>query len=79
MCICMYFGDAKPDLALLYYNGFDKYCINESLVRSCSVSINSCKSKSVKLSPETTLKVTNGQRQNMTERDFHLYNNSAVL
>ncbi len=33
------------------------YCINECLVRSCSVSINSCKSESVKLLPE----VTNGQ------------------
>ncbi len=39
------------------------YCINVSLVRSCSVSINSCKSESVKLSQEATLKVTNGQNQ----------------
>ena len=37
------------------------YCINECLVWSCSVSVNSCKSESVKLLPETTLKVTNGQ------------------
>ncbi len=37
------------------------YCINQCLVWSCSVSINSCKSESVKLSPEATLKVTNGQ------------------
>jgi len=37
------------------------YCINIYLVQSCSVSINSCKSESVKLSREATLKVTNGQ------------------
>jgi len=37
------------------------YCINVCLIRSCSVSINSCKSDSVKLLPEATLKVTNGQ------------------
>jgi len=37
------------------------YCINVCLVRSCSVSINSCKSESVKLSREATLKVTNSQ------------------
>ncbi len=40
----------------LYY-----YCINECLVWSCSVSINTCKSESVKLSPEAMLKVTNGK------------------
>ncbi len=39
----------------------DNYCVNICLVRTCSVSINSCKSESVKLSPEATLKVTNGQ------------------
>jgi hypothetical protein len=37
------------------------YCINECLVRSCSVSINSCKPESVKLLPEAMPKVTNGQ------------------
>ncbi len=37
------------------------YCIKECLVWSCSVSINSCKSESVKLLPEATLKVTNGE------------------
>jgi len=41
----------------LWYN----YCINEYLVRSCSVSINSCKSEPVKLSLEATPKVTNSQ------------------
>ena len=43
------------------HKGGEWYCINVSLVRSCSVSINSCKSESVKLSPEATLKVTNCQ------------------
>ncbi len=38
-----------------------QYCINECLVWSCSVSVNSCKSESVKLLPKATLKVTNGQ------------------
>jgi len=36
-------------------------CINECLVWSRSVSINNCKSESVKLLLEATLKVTNGQ------------------
>ncbi len=44
-----------------YYKAKEKYYINECLVWSCSVSINNCKSESVKLSPEATLKVTNGQ------------------
>ena len=39
------------------------YCINVSLVRSCSVSINSCKSESVKLSQEAILKVTKRSKQ----------------
>ena len=37
------------------------YCINECLVRSCSVSVNGCKSKSVTLSLEATPQVTNSQ------------------
>ncbi len=37
------------------------YCINECLVWSCSVSVNSCKSESVKLLPEAMLKVASGQ------------------
>jgi len=37
------------------------YCINECLGWSCSVSANSCKSESVKLSLEAIPKVTDGQ------------------
>ncbi len=49
------------DIAIYLVKIMNSYCINECLVWSCSFSINSCKSESVKLSPEVTLKVTNGQ------------------
>ncbi len=49
-------NENKFHLALVYF-----YCINECLVWSCSVSVNSCKSESVKLVPEATLKVSNSQ------------------
>jgi len=46
---------------LSLFNVLKTYCINVCIVQSCSVSINSCKSESVKLLPEATLKVTNSQ------------------
>ena len=57
-------GNLPIKAKLLIMHAFVKirpfYCINICLVWSCSVSINSCKSKSVKLLQEATLKVTNG-------------------
>ncbi len=59
---------------------FECYCINECLVRSCSVSINSCKSEFVKLLQEVTPKVTNslnsytywlGKRMFSTSREIN--------
>ncbi len=56
-------GDCCTERHSLIYNIFVTSLLELKLllVQSCSVSLNSCKSESVKLSPEATLKVTNGQ------------------
>ncbi len=58
---CLHLTVKNGPGCLINYISVYFYCINECLVWSCSVSVNNCKSESVKLLPEATLKVTNGQ------------------
>jgi hypothetical protein len=47
-------------------NCVTNYCINVSLLQSCSVSINNCRSESVQLLQEATLKSSDKQSNSCT-------------
>jgi len=67
--VCFYFKTKiEHYLSVLHFHFKNKskarlsiYIVYVCLIWSCSFSIHSCKSESVKLSPEATLKGTNGQ------------------